>query len=202
MKEISILVILAGFALFPGVVRADEAALPGGGFAASHYEALWTKSPFAVATSEAAPESADYTLVGIAQFDGVAYASLVEKQNQEHFLLSGDKPVRGLTLVSIARGHDGTDTTAVVLRNGEQLTLKLTSGAGPAASGLNATPFPVPQIPMPGQAPPPVYFHHRLIHIPPAPGQAPSNESDFQRDEMYRRYPVPPSLPVPATPGR
>jgi len=177
-----LLIFLAMGTLAP---RADDAALPGGGFTASHYETLWTQSPFAVATSEAAPESSDYTLVGIAQFDGVSYASLIDKQNNnEHFLLASNKPMRGLTLVSVTHSKDASETTAVLQKNGESLTLKAEAEApasSPTLNGPGAPPMIVPQIPrpgsdlaapgyVPGQGPPPVIFRHLTLHLPPPPG--------------------------------
>jgi hypothetical protein len=166
-------------ALFLNQVEADAPALPGHGFDSSHYEALWTKSPFAVATSDAAPESPDYDLVGVAQFDGVSYASLVDKHNQQHFLVSGDKPDHGVTLVSITRGHDSGDTTAVVEKDGQTLTLTLTVPPAPAGAPNNPPLMgSVPNIPMPGTVypnpseyhmpgVPPVRFHRATINIPP-----------------------------------
>ncbi len=45
-----------GALLLPmGMTRADEAALPGPGFEASHYQLLWTKSPFTVESPGEAP---------------------------------------------------------------------------------------------------------------------------------------------------
>jgi hypothetical protein len=209
MTRFTFLMAAALESLLPSAVRAEPAALPGPGFPASHYETLWTKSPFAVATSEAAPESADYTLVGIAEFDGVPYASLVDKQSQEHFLLSGDKPIRGLTLLSITRGHDGSDTTAVVQRNGESLTLKLTSVASPAASTQVGSTIVPPQIPMPGAGlsgqatagmpgfsgvPPAAPFHRRVIHFPPNPNQPESGTPAINRAQQPGQF-----FPAPAS---
>jgi len=165
-------------------VRADDATLPGDGFPASRYEALWTKSPFAVATSETAVEaSPDYMLVGIANIEGISYASVIEaKPPQEHFLISTEKPNRGMTLVSITR--NGSDTFAQVQKDGQTLTLKLQeapAAAGvvtgaPQISGMTGT----PQYNMPGgqnnfvnpysvrQMP---RFHRSPIHLPPQPQQ-------------------------------
>jgi len=154
---------------------------------------LWTKSPFAVATSDTVgEESPDYFLVGVANISGVSYASVIERQNQEHFLISSDKPERGLVLKSINHNHDGTETYAVVEKDGQSLTLKLeqapASTAGiEGAPTLNAPPtMPTPgsfapQIPMPGSSPgfinngsarPFVRFHRPPIHLPPQ--QAPT----------------------------
>lgn len=69
-------------------------------------------------------ESSDYSLVGIAQFNGISYASLIAKQNQEYFLLTTDKPARGLTLVSISQEYNASDVMAVVRKDGRLVTLK------------------------------------------------------------------------------
>jgi len=183
--------IVAGFLVLTGAgfARADDtSALPGPGFSGDRYATLWTKSPFAIATPEAAAATQDYQLVGLAQFDGVSYASLVDKQSNEHFVLASDKPVRNLTLVSIAHGPSGA--SAIIQRNGETLTLQQevappTPGGQPGPPG--AMPMPTPQPFMPGaplsnvggvvpQAylrPPPVRFHRPGIHFPPQPPPPP-----------------------------
>ena len=179
----------AVLALTAQPVRADDPVVPGAGFPASRYEALWTKSPFAVATSEVVAESSpDYMLVGFAQVDGISYASLIERQNQEHFLISSDKPTKGITLTSITRGHDGSDTYAVVKKDGQSITLKLeqlpATAAVPGAPTVNI-PMPgsmTPQILMPGAGVPfpnagstrpliPPRVHLPPIHLPPKPAQ-------------------------------
>jgi len=168
-------------------VPADNSAVPNAAFSASRYEDLWTKSPFAVATSEAGPESPDYMLVGIANVDGISYACLIDAHNQEHFLISSDKPNRGLTLTSITRNHD--DTYAAVQKDGESITLKLQqpppTAPAPGAPPANAIVMPggmpggmTPQLPMPGASlsipgsgRPPTRFRRPLIHLPPPPTQ-------------------------------
>jgi hypothetical protein len=202
MKRLVLLLALAAPAAQP--VRADDPALPNAGFPASRYEPLWTKSPFAVATSEVSQEtSPDYMLVGIANVEGISYASVIEtKTPQEHFLISSDKPTRGLKLTSITRNHDGSDTYAVVQKDGQSITLKLEQ---PPATAVVATAPPTntvampggmtPQITMPGAAPsfpatsgarPPARFRHPLIHLPPPPAQ--------------QQQPAPPA-PAPAPPA-
>jgi hypothetical protein len=163
----------------------DNATVPGGGFPASRYEALWTKSPFAVATSEAGPESPDYMLVGIANVEGISYASLIDAHNQDHFLISSDKPTRGLTLTSITRSHD--DTYAAVQKDGQSITLKLeqapVTAVAPGAPPTTAVATPgvtTQQLPLPGSAPsygggrPPSRFRRPTILLPPAPAQQPA----------------------------
>jgi hypothetical protein len=161
-----------GFLSLPAA--ADEPTLPPGGFDANHYETLWTKSPFAVATAvEAAPESQDYDLAGVAQVDGISYASLIDKHDGSHFVVTGDQPSHGFTLVSITQSHGGSGAVAVVQKDGESLTLKLAD-----APPLNGAPVPMVSpppmfnLPMPGanMAPPgnpPVHYHHHIIVIPP-----------------------------------
>ena len=151
-----------------------NAPFPPTGFPGGRYTALWTKSPFAIATPDAAPESADYSLVGVAQFDGVSYASLIDKQANEHFVLASDKPVRNLKLISISKRPDGT--LATVLHNGDTLTLKLENAApSEAAATPNLTAGNSPTLTNSGVifpnygAPPPVRFHHPHIVVPGRP---------------------------------
>ena len=164
--------------------RGDSSVLPGSGFPASRYESLWTKSPFAVATSEDAVDtSPDYTFVGFASnVGGISYASIIEtKPPQEHFVISTDQPTRGLTLTSITRSHDGSDTYAVIQKDGQTITLKLEQPpaalVGVAANGPGGM-VPqtmAPSIPMPGAGPgfgnrpfnP--RFRRPLINLPPRP---------------------------------
>lgn len=180
-------------------VRASDAVLPGAAFPAARYEVLWKKSPFQVATAEAVQESPDYMLVGFAaKIDGISYASLVERQNNEHFLISTDKPTRGLTLTSLTRSQDGTDTYATVLKDGQSITLKLEKQpdtlaeaqpnmpqVNPLNNAVNVNqqmvPQMIPQMVMPGASYPgtlpsrpfPTRFHRPLIHLPPPPVQQP-----------------------------
>lgn len=174
---------MLGVACLPG--RGDSPSLPGNGWEASHYTALWTQSPFAVATPDAAPESADYALVGIAQIDGVSYASLTDKKSSEHFLLASDKPVHGLKLVSITSGKDAASSSATVEKDGKSMTLKLEQGPPPAAIPAPPQPQGVPPGAIPGSivppqppgnrppgapnGPPPVSQRPRIIHVPPPP---------------------------------
>lgn len=178
--------LLGGWIVAGPRVLADDPPVPVEGFSASRYEALWKKSPFSVATPESAPDSPDYSLVGIAEFDGVSYASVIDRKTQEHLLVSSDKPVNGLTLTNITRGHEGSDTTVVVQKDGQPLTLKLERAPLPTADmSPGAPPMPnVPppgsltppiQIPMPGTTPATTYrplvprIHRSIIHLPPNP---------------------------------
>jgi len=178
-------IVAIGFALH---IDADPTStLPGPAFDAGRYTNLWTKSPFAIATPDAPAISEDYELVGMAQFDGVSYVSLISKQNSDHFVLSSDKPLKDpkhnldLQLVSIVHGSGGA--SAIILRNGESLTLHQEDAAVPGAqgsSGPGGVPFPQPGMvasPNPSvggfvpanNLPPPAHVHRRLIRIPPLP---------------------------------
>jgi len=124
----------------------SDGVVPSAAFSPSRYEALWTKSPFSVATSEDAVQtSPDYMLVGIANVEGVFYASLIERDNQEHFLISSDKLTRGLTIKSITKSQDGQDVFASVVKDNQPLTLKLeqapaATGVQPGAAGMQPAP--------------------------------------------------------------
>ena len=157
-------------------VRADDApAVPGPGFPGDRYASLWTASPFSIPTPEASAALADYQLVGLVQFGGIAYASLVDRRTQEHFVLTSDKPARNLTLVSVA--HGPASTSVVINRNGELINLKqeemsavVSVGTAPAAAPTANTPSGV----LPAETPPArplVRFHHRTLIIPPPPPQ-------------------------------
>ena len=210
MKWLSLTLVAITF-LAAQPLRADDPVLPESGFPASRYEALWTKSPFAVATPEtgAGDSSPDYFLAGIANIDGISYASLIEtKPPQKHFLISTAQPVDGLTLVSITQGHNGSDTFVVLLKDGQQITVKLqpqtlataqsgAPGTQPGIPGVNSG-IVMPQIPMPGSnpqqnessRPPLTHFRRPLIHLPTPPGQQPQPPAQPAN--------TPPSTPTPA----
>jgi hypothetical protein len=197
MKKI---VLIAGLLSIPWarMAVADATVLPPDPPPAAQYETLWTKSPFAVATPDAVADSPDYALVGVMQLDGEAYASIVEKQNSDHFLIASDKEVKGMKLKSITHSTTGSDTFATVEKDGQVLTLKLESaplgpppGAPPGANGIPGMNVPTPtaqniqmpgsqqNIPMPGansdQAPLSpgaarfMRIHRPVIHLPPNP---------------------------------
>ena len=191
MKRL-LLILSAGTTVLSQTLRADEPAVPTGNFPATRYESLWAKSPFAVATAEESQQSSpDYALAGIANVDGVSYASVIDNHNQEHFLVSSDKPSRGLTLTSITRSHNGSDTVAVVVKDGQSITLKLAPPAAatplPGAQQPNAAAVPgnmAPQILMPGgpasfpnpaSMRPFTRIHRPPIHVPPPPTVQPVN---------------------------
>ncbi len=151
--------------------RAQD-TLPGDGFDAARYEALWKKSPFAVATPEAGPSSPDYALVGVAQFDHVSYASLVDRHTQEHFVVSTEEPSHGVVLLSIIRDADQTPSSAALRIKGESQILPLEAASkGPHLPGLpgpGGNPAATPGL-TGLTAPPTVRFHRPILHIPPPP---------------------------------
>jgi len=176
---------LAGLVLLVVPAWADAPVLPGAGFDVAHYEALWTKSPFSV-SSEAGPESPDYALVGIAQFDGIYYVSLIDQKNQEHFLVSTSKPARGLVLVSVTPGHGTSDAFAMLQRDGQPITLKMQAmpntappppNGNPPAAAVNQPPVPGSPAafatqgvgPASAETPPPVRIRRPSTRVPPRP---------------------------------
>jgi hypothetical protein len=130
---------MAAWLLLAGApVRADADIVPGGPFDASRYQALSDKSPFAVATPVAV-ESVEFALVGVAQFDGVSYASIINKQSSDHFVVTSATPTHGMSLVSLVRGQNADSTYATLQKGGEMLKLKLET-AGVSGSMPTATP--------------------------------------------------------------
>jgi hypothetical protein len=159
------------FSFFAATIMASSAAdpaLPGDGLSGARYAALWEKSPFAIATPEIV--SQDYELVGLAEFDGISYASLVDKATQEHFVLTSENPVRNIILISVH--HGGQGASAVIERNGEQLVLEeRNSNPGVGALAVVSPPAEEP-------IPPPTFrllrpmqtrFHSPLVVVPPRP---------------------------------
>jgi hypothetical protein len=190
----------------------DDGTVSHQGYVAGRYETLWTRSPFAVETPEAAAESPDYSLVGVAEVDGVTYASLIQKGNGEQFIISSAKAERGLTLTSIKRGKgDGDDTTATINRNGEILSLKMEQApvATPSVvpnmgvGNINSMPgsltpqMMTPVIPMPGSSSQPptrplIRIHRPPIHVPPRPAQAAPMDNSAPAQAQPNTAPPPP----------
>jgi len=151
MRIIFTFSLLVGFGvLLAGYCKAGD-SLPGQGYSASRYETLWMKSPFSVATPDTTDQSAEYVLVGIANLDGIDYASLVNKQTNDRYLLASGKPQNGLSLVSITHGEDRDKTFAVIQNKGETITLKLSDTPPPAVAGGNMSQVANAGVTMPGQ---------------------------------------------------
>jgi hypothetical protein len=115
MKRTGIFALLLGLMLTAGLIRADQV------------------------------DVSQLTLVGIAEADGVTYASLYNAQNGEHFLTSSKDSDDGLELVAVA-----SNESATIRQNGQTYLLRLSwpSGAAPVA---DESPAPVAQnIPLPG----------------------------------------------------
>jgi hypothetical protein len=183
------LILTAAFAvLISGMEARADSPVPGEGFTPDHYEPLWTKSPFAVASADAPATSPDFKLEGLGRTDGISYAVILDTGNNDHFIVTTEKPVRGVTLVSISHGRDPSETSAIIKKDGEPLTLKLehsTQTAGPLLPMENGA---VPMVSTPptwngggiggqgglGGGAPPARFRPRMtIHLPPSPSAQP-----------------------------
>jgi hypothetical protein len=190
-----LLILVAGLALIVQPVWAGEPVVPGAGFPASRYEALWTKSPFAVATSEATTESSpDYSVGGISNIAGISYASVIDAHNGEHFLISSDRPTRGLTLSSITIGRDGADTHVIVQKDGQLITLKLEQPTATAQPVPGAPPVIMPPgmgVTFPNSAPASTRIFTPRIHRPPV-------LLPPRTDQQGQPSPPPAPAPIPA----
>ena len=143
------LFLLAVLTAWP-LMRADDGGLPSGAFDASRYSLLWETSPFAVA-SPVAVESVQYSLVGAAEFEGVSYASIIDKQSQNHFVVTSKTPSHGLSMVSLTHGSSPGSVSATLQSSGGILKLALDTTTAPLVA-----PQPVntaPTMPMPGMSP-------------------------------------------------
>ena len=165
--------------LVPLSAFAIEASVPAGGFTADRYQSLWESSPFAVATPVAI-ESSDYALVGAAEFDGISYVSLIDRQSKDHFLITTNTPAHGLSLISLVHGNDPGSTYATFQKGSETLRLKLETGASsaPGAPPPSIMPQPVPTIPPPPQPflshrPPRAHFFSPPVYVPRPPSYSP-----------------------------
>jgi hypothetical protein len=170
MKPFLLLALSLAASLLPG--RGSE-VLPGEGFPADRYESLWKKPPFAVATPEQGTASPEYALVGIAEFDHVSYASLVDRHTREHFVVSTQAPARGVVLLSILHAHPPDRNSAALEIDGLSVVLPLETPAAPAPVAVAgaSTPVPGPAVvpSMPSNQPPLVRLHRPIVHIPLPP---------------------------------
>jgi hypothetical protein len=89
----------------------------------------------------------ELTLVGIAEADGVTYASLYDAQNGEHFLASTKSADGGLELVAVTEGESAT-----IRQNGRSFLLRLSWPAATAelANDVARPTETVQNIPLPG----------------------------------------------------
>ncbi|MCE0483754.1 MAG: hypothetical protein LV479_05900 [Methylacidiphilales bacterium] len=160
---------LGGLALGSPHALALDPVLPGNNFDASRYEAIWTKSPFAVASPEASQTSSQYQLVGIAKIDDVAYANLIDSQNGSHFLLFTTQPKRGLKLISVELPRGGSPARAILEKDGRQLCLEMevkTNGLAAFSPASSTAPTP-DAIAAPGR------FTNVTALVPPEGGTLP-----------------------------
>ncbi len=97
---------------------------------------------FPAAAEDASGEPPGYSLVAVARYDGISYASLVDNRTREHFLLSTKNPARGLVLTQVTPDWDASGVSAVIRQNGESLLLQ----PGPDNTSLFNSPSnsPVP----------------------------------------------------------
>jgi len=116
------------------ILRCPAAALP------RRYEALWTKSPFSVATARR--RLTRPTIPGRRRTHGRhSYVNVVDKQSGEHFIVTSDKPARGLTLVSVSRGQGAGDASAIMKKDtGEAITSSLRNRPSPVAQPRSPLP--------------------------------------------------------------
>ncbi len=160
-----------------------NSVVPGASFPVEHYSKLWLQSPFAVASATVAA-SPDFALLAVAKIDGVSYATMLQKQTQQHFVVSSQEPAHGLTLVSIQRGKNADGTIASFLQSGQSITLPLETAKPGDTPEVNATPIgpvgatptylpigaPIPRnLPSGAPRPPPALRHRARIFVPPPP---------------------------------
>jgi len=75
------------------------------------------------------PTSFSYELVGIARFDGVSYASLVDPQTGYHFLLSTvTQSEQGIVLTSVQTNDDPSGPSAIIQKDGVSVLVALDAG--------------------------------------------------------------------------
>ena len=169
---------LLAFSRLPsGTGGRSASPLPGPASTATGTRACGRNRPSRSRRPRRPPLPRTFELVGMAQFDGVSYVSLIEKQSGEHFILASDKPVRNLKLVSIARGP--AVPSAIVQRNGVRFTLQ-EQDAPPAARDAGTMNHPASGNGPDSQSrrgrsgsgqsvPPRARFHHSSRPVPPPP---------------------------------
>jgi hypothetical protein len=177
-----------------------EDAIPSA-FGKDRYEALRTKSPFAVATAVVAPPApqasfaANWYVSGVGRIDDDYYVSIKSRDLSTQFTLYAGQTVDGVTVASV-NWSDQIGKSTVVLRKGTE-TAKLEFNEaqlhGPATTAA--------AIPVPGAQPKPVGVAANVPHpvgvnmaaanpgmVAPVPNGVPINGSPVQR---RRVLPIP-----------
>jgi len=99
-----------------------------------------------VTATDLSPTTSDFSLVGIARFDGASYACLFDAKTQRHLLLSTRDPESGLKLVSVASEDDSVGPSALIQANGTSILLKLGYGTITVSAEAATDPEPVSQV--------------------------------------------------------
>jgi len=115
MKRTGIFALLLGMTLSAGFIRADQV------------------------------DVSQLTLVGVAEADGVTYASLYNAQNGEHFLTSSKDSDNGLELVAVA-----SNESATIRQNGQTFLLRLSWPNAAEPVDVEAAASIVQDVPLPG----------------------------------------------------
>jgi hypothetical protein len=112
-----------------------------------------------IAAVGSSPSASRYTLVGIARFEGISYASLLDQQTGDHFLLSTDKKSEfDVALASVRTDDDPSGPGAIILKDNVSVLIKLESELSVASSDSSTPavvvgqPYPAQKIPRPGSA--------------------------------------------------
>ena len=114
------------------------------------------------------PASFPYTLVGIAEFDGISYASLVDRQTGNHFLLSTDKKSElDVALISVKTYDDSAGPAALIEKDTETVLVKMGSGISLSPSFFSSSVSLVSQVNAVQNIPRPDTTSAGNLHPPP-----------------------------------
>lgn len=140
-------------------------------FPVERYEALWTRSPFALSSvSEQAAATGfgeHLALVGYARIGSTDLVTIVDKQSQKRLLVTMQPGPENIRLVSLETNQDRTRVTAVLQKGEEKAVVKfdldlLKSAPSPGAPIATAAGNSAP--------PPPSIRRPPRMIIPAAPG--------------------------------
>jgi hypothetical protein len=129
-----------------GLARAADPAIPSG-TTAERYQPIWVRSPFTLATPNAA-ESATWVLTGLAEDGDAPIVFLMNRNNQERMSVMTKANEKGFAIDSISYNANPLLSTVKVKTPAETMTLRFdpaqmtvaNAAPAPGVPGFNAGP--------------------------------------------------------------
>ena len=154
---------------FGGRLDAAESSPVPDAYPVDRYEPIWKRSPFTLssAVDDSGAASQQLALTGLLRINNEAYASVLDKQTKQRFLVSKEPDPQGLSLVSFQNPDDPSTLVVTLQRGSETFSLRYdldylkqvspapaASAASPAGPAQASSPSPAyPLAPPPAVRP-------------------------------------------------